>query len=176
MLGDEKVAERAGSLVTERVRELIGSAHARAERVCRDADEGARHLDGRRAEAASRIVAQVETFEGELRRLRQAMESENAVEGSYVVDEGRLIEATADQEDDQRTDLPPEQTTEGSADEEDSNAPESDGETQTRACTVCGRELAGTDDDMQALGWTVSASGEVTCADCHSAGWLQTGN
>jgi len=47
MLRHEKVADRAGTLVTERVRGLIEAAEARAERTRRDADEEARRHPAR---------------------------------------------------------------------------------------------------------------------------------
>ena len=93
----EKVAERAGSLVTERVRALLETAEARAERVRREAADEVHRLDSRRMDAASRIVSQIGELEGTLGRLRQQMQGEHVVEGSYV-DEGRLIEAVQERE------------------------------------------------------------------------------
>ncbi len=39
------------------------------------------------------------------------------------------------------------------------------------ACGVCGRGFAGNEDELKSLGWVSTDAGEVTCADCHSAGW-----
>lgn len=257
----EKVADRAGTLVTERVRAVIETAQARAERVRRDAADETHRLDSRRMQAASRIVSQIEDLESTLGRLRQKMQAEHAAAGSYV-DEDRLIGAAQDGEDDESSEesLPAtatfttvtakveeptaekaaeeaadeEQPAEELADEEqpvdaeepapatteatartkttertrpagvagDSEAEddtqrsrfsflrrresqEASGETSTpaeeaeqdqehtHACAVCDRGFAGDEDELKSLGWVVSASGEVTCADCHSAGWLR---
>lgn len=43
---------------------------------------------------------------------------------------------------------------------------------ETHVCDVCGRGLAGGEDDLKSLGWVISPSGEIACADCHGAGWL----
>ncbi len=281
----EQVADRAGSLVTERVRALIETAQARAERVRRDAADEARRLDGRRMQAASRIVSQIEDLEGALGRLRQQMQAEHAVEGSYV-DEGRLIEVVQDRGSSRRgretasPSAPPAATSEvegptaevdepeaevqepsdveepaayaeepptevgehadevepddqeAAADVSDepvieesevpsaetkvaqqfksapagerseheqdtqrarfsfrrkresreapagatpgAGEPEPEQRTQEAyGCAVCGRGFAGNEDELKSLGWVVAASGEVTCADCHSAGWLR---
>lgn len=93
----EKVADRAGSLVTERVRALIETAQARADRVQRNAADEAHRLDSQRMQSASRIASQIGQLEGTLGRLRQQMQSDHAVEGSYV-DEGRLIDAVQERE------------------------------------------------------------------------------
>ena len=92
----EKVADRAGALVTQRVRGLIEAAEGRAQVTRRNADEEASRLDDQRIQAASRIVSQIDELEGALGRLRQQMQSEHAEGGSYV-DEARQIEA-ADEE------------------------------------------------------------------------------
>jgi len=281
----EQVADRAGSLVTERVRGLIETAQARAERVRRDAAGEAQRLDGRRMQAASRIVLQIEDLEGALGRLRQQMQAEHAVEGSYV-DEGRLIESVQDRGSSRRgretasPSAPPAATSEVEGPTADVDEPEAEvqepsdveepaayaeepatevgehadevepddqeaaadvsdepvieegevpsaetkvaqgfksapagerseheqdtqrarfsflrkresreapagatpgagepePEQQTQeayGCAVCGRGFAGNEDELKSLGWVVAASGEVTCADCHSAGWLR---
>jgi len=292
----EKVADRAGSLVSERVRGVIETAQARAARVRRDAADEAHRLDKGRMQAASRIVSQVEELQDALGRLRQQMQAEHTVEGS-IVDEGRLIDAVADEGDEEPDDAAvsatsnttaaqvqeaeveqpeavevqetevevveePEADGDPVAEVEDATAedelPEPDdpfesdepaevedaeeptpdtattkatattkvaeqpepagdggdadqdkdatrsrfsfrrrGETQvpdapaaaaeeepapdqkedhTHACAVCSRGFAGNADELRSLGWVTSASGEVTCADCHSAGWLRPGN
>ena len=323
----EKVADRAGSLVTEGVRALIETAQSRADRVQRNAADEAHRLDSQRMHAASRIVSQIGELEGTLGRLREQMQSEHAVEGSYV-EEGRLIEAVQEREVDapagptastgpsatvtepveeapapagtapaeeqqdpsaeeveelaaevqdladevkelkaevlERTaeveelgsrpeeasvepeapepepepeevapepepqaaepeepaaigeDVPvpaaeeasagtaPAPATEESEASEAGNAaqrkrfsfrrrkeareeaggpaaigePEAIVEQATHeayACGVCGRGFAGNEDELKSLGWVVSESGGVTCADCHSAGWLRPG-
>jgi hypothetical protein len=212
----EKVADRAGSLVTERVRSLIEAANVRAERTRRDAAGAAQRLDTQRIEAASRIVSQVEELEGVLERLRGEMRSGSA-EGSYV-EEPRMIEAAKEieeappadevvvepaeedeasppavEEEPETEDEVPEPSDQqptrfsflrrrGQQDEEGSegsvqdapqaSATEEDSAT-TYSCTVCGRGFAGDEAELKSLGWVIADSGEVTCADCHSAGWLK---
>ena len=93
----QQVAERAGALVTERVRALLETAEARAERIRREAADEAHRLDTRRIQAASRLASQIEGLEDTLGRLRQQMRGEHVVDGSYV-EEGRLIEAVPERE------------------------------------------------------------------------------
>ena len=246
----EKVADRAGSLVTERVRAVIETATARAERVRRDAADEARRLDSRRFEAASRIVSQVDDLEGVLGRMRQQMQAEQAVEGSFdevpLIEEGAAtapsaaaaveveeappeVEETAAVADKPEVvDEPPDggapaevedarepaadtgqATTEttghaGPAPAEDSESgdraarspfsflrrresheeagpapsradeirPDQD-EQHMHSCAVCGRVFAGDENELRYSGWVASASGEVTCSDCRTAGWLR---
>lgn len=303
----EKVADRAGSLVTERVRALIETAQARADRVQRNAADEAHRLDSQRMQSASRIASQIGELEGTLGRLRQQMQIDHAVEGSYV-DEGRLIDAVQEREVDAPAgptaatatfatvtdavgeppivaETPP-QVVESPGEGEDPSAQEVEelaaevqeladevkslkAEVEERTaeagdlssaleeasaqsdvagpapeegwmaandpgpaleeasikadagpeaaqpdtagpdphpepaepagiqedstphvpdplpeqatqeaygCGVCGRGFAGNEDELKSLGWVVSASGDVTCADCHSAGWHRPGS
>ena len=59
-----------------------------------------------------------------------------------------------------------------SEDAPQASATEEDSAT-TYSCTVCGRGFAGDEAELKSLGWVIADSGEVTCADCHSAGWLK---
>jgi len=246
MLRHEKVAERAGSLVTERVRGLIEGAQGRAETIRRDAADEAHRLDSQRIQAASRIVAEIEGLEVALGRLRRQMQSGHAVGGSFV-DEERLIEAAPEREAEPQVALAetvveeapsaattvaaevqdpvaepesaaPGEEKDGAKKEPESESeqklddvsgpgrsqasqgdpqatrfsflrrrerveepsedvqeesPEAAGQEQTHACAVCGRGFAGDGEDLRSLGWVISDSGDVTCADCHNAGWLR---
>jgi rubrerythrin len=222
MLRHEKVADRAGALVTERVRSLIEASQARADRLRRDAADEAERLDDQRVQAASRLVSEIDELEGALVRLRQQMQSEHAEGGSYV-DEPRHIEAAnepadggveveADPVDEAEEPaqepedaepgedgtpateaegaLAPEDSEESQstrfsflrkkdrqADKQDASpeGPDGDdpGQDGTYACVVCGRGFAGDEEELKSLGWVIADSGEVTCADCHSAGWLR---
>jgi hypothetical protein len=51
-------------------------------------------------------------------------------------------------------------------------ATEEDGRT-TYSCVVCERGFQGDEAELKSLGWMIGDSDEVTCADCHSAGWLK---
>ncbi len=247
MLRHEKVAERAGSLVTERVRGLMEGAQGRAETIRRDAADEAHRLDSQRIQAASRIVAEIEGLEVALGRLRRQMQSGHAVGGSFV-DEERLIEAAPESEAEPQVALaetvveeaPSAATTvaaevqdpvaepesaapgeekdgakkepeseseqklddvsgpgpsqasqagdpqatrftflrrrervEESSEDVQEKSPEAAGQEQPHACAVCGRGFAGDGEDLRSLGWVISDSGDVTCADCHNAGWLR---
>src|SRR3954447_741481 len=92
----EKVADRAGALVTQRVRGLIEAAEGRAQVTRRNAHEEASRLDDHRSQAASRMVSRIDELGAAVGRLRQQMQSEHAEGGSYV-DEAPQI-AAADEE------------------------------------------------------------------------------
>jgi hypothetical protein len=212
MLRHEKVADRAGALVTQRVRGLIEAAEERAQVTRRNADEEASRLDNQRMQAASRIVTQIDELEGALGRLRQQMQSEHAEGGSYV-DEARQIAAADEEAESAPAAAEPADTAPPEADvvhgaESETTENEDEGSQGTRfsflrrkerqeeasdgspeggqestaeedlpensySCAVCGRGFVGDEAELKALGWVVAESGEVTCADCHSAGWLR---
>jgi|tagenome__1003787_1003787.scaffolds.fasta_scaffold20909842_2 hypothetical protein len=71
-----EAAERAGSVVSEQIRSIMEAAQAKADDIERTAESEASRTRQDAAEAASRLLAQIDEMEGHLSGLVQSLRRE----------------------------------------------------------------------------------------------------
>jgi hypothetical protein len=71
-----EAAERAGSVVSEQIRSIMEAAQAKADEIERNAEDEANRQRQDAAEAASRLLGQIDEMEGHLSGLVQSLRRE----------------------------------------------------------------------------------------------------
>jgi cell division septum initiation protein DivIVA len=77
-----EAADRAGAIVTEQIRSIIGQAEANAEEIRRNAEAEAQAIRQQATESASRLLERINAINGPLTEL--AAELQREVEGVPV--------------------------------------------------------------------------------------------
>jgi cell division septum initiation protein DivIVA len=81
-----EAADRAGALVTEQIRSIIGQAETSAEEIRRNAEVEAEAIKQRATESASRLLQRIDAINGPLAEL--AAELRREVDGGVPAESG----------------------------------------------------------------------------------------
>jgi vacuolar-type H+-ATPase subunit H len=73
-----EAADRAGAIVTEQIRSIIGEAEANAEEIRRSAEVEAEAIRQRATESASRLLQRIDAINGPLAELAAELQREVA--------------------------------------------------------------------------------------------------